>query len=76
MCMLSLLSCARLFPTLWTVAHQAFLAMEFSSQEYWIGLPCPPPGDLLTQGSNLRLLCLLNWQAGSLPPAPPGKPQL
>ena len=21
-----------------------------SRQEYWSGLPCPPPGDLLTQG--------------------------
>ena len=29
-----------------------------------------------TQGSNLRLLRLLHWQAGSLPLAPPGKPQL
>ena len=28
-----------------------------------------------TQGSNLRLLCLLHWQAGSLPLAPAGKPQ-
>ena len=28
-----------------------------------------------TQGSNLRLLCLLHWQVGSLPLAPPGKPQ-
>ena len=27
-----------------------------------------------TQGSNLRLLRLLHWQAGSLPPALPGKP--
>ena len=27
-----------------------------------------------TQGSNLRLLCLLHWQADSLPLAPPGKP--
>ena len=27
-----------------------------------------------TQGSNLRLLRLLHWQAGSLPLAPPGKP--
>ena len=26
----------------------------------------------LTQGLNPRLLCLLYWQAGSLPPAPPG----
>ena len=27
-----------------------------------------------TQGSNPGLLCLLHWQAGSLPLAPPGKP--
>ena len=27
-----------------------------------------------TQGSNPCLLCLLHWQAGSLPLAPPGKP--
>ena len=27
----------------------------------------------LTQGSNLYLLCLLHWQEGSLPLAPPGK---
>ena len=30
--------------TLWTVAHQAPLCMGFSRQEYWSGLPCPPPG--------------------------------
>ena len=28
----------------------------------------------LTQGSNSRLLYFLHWQAGSLPPVPPGKP--
>ena len=31
---------------LWTVAHQAPPSMGFSRQEYWSGLPCPPPGDL------------------------------
>ena len=31
-------------------------------------------GIFLTQGSNLCLFCLLNWQAGSLPLGPPGKP--
>ena len=31
-------------------------------------------GIFLTQGLNLRLLCLLHWQAGSLPLAPLGKP--
>ena len=28
-------------------------------------------GIFLTQGLNLRLLHLLHWQAGSLPPVPP-----
>ena len=32
--------------TPWTVAHQAPLSMGFSWQEYWSGLPFPPPGDL------------------------------
>ena len=44
--MLSSFSCVRLFVSSWTVAHQAPLSMGFSSQEYWSGLPCPPPGDL------------------------------
>ena len=36
----------RLSVPLWTVAHQAPLSMGFSRQEYWNGLPCPPPGAL------------------------------
>ena len=35
---------------LWTVAHQAPLSMGFSRQEYWIGFPCLPPGDLPDPG--------------------------
>ena len=38
------------FATLWTVARQAPLSMGFSRQEYWSGLPCPPPGDLPNPG--------------------------
>ena len=38
--------------TPWAVAHQAPLSMGFSGQEYWSGLPCPPPGIFSTQGSN------------------------
>ena len=38
------------------------------------GLPCPPSGDHPNPGINLHLSCLLRWQAGSLPLAPPGKP--
>ena len=40
----------QLFATLWTVAHQVPLSMGFSRQEYWSGLPIPPPGDLLDPG--------------------------
>ena len=40
----------RLFVTPWTVACQAPLSMGFSRQEYWSGLPCPPPGDLPDPG--------------------------
>ena len=36
----------QLFGTSWTVARQAPLSMGFSRQEYWSGLPCPPPGDI------------------------------
>ena len=32
--------------TPWTVAHQVPLSMGFPRQEYWSGLPFPPPGDL------------------------------
>ena len=37
----------------WTVAHQAPLSVKFSRQEYWIGLPFPPPGDLPNPGIEL-----------------------
>ena len=50
--------------------------MGFSWQGYWSELSYPPPGIFPTEGSNLSLLRLLPWQAGSLPLAPPGKPQV
>ena len=45
-----MLSHMRLFVTPWTVALQAPLSMGFSRQEYWTGLPFPPPGDLSDPG--------------------------
>ena len=74
MCVLTCFILIWLFETLWTIAHQATLSMGFSRQVYWSGLSCPPPRIFLTQGLNPCLLCLLHWQAGSLPLAPPGKP--
>ncbi|CAN0516354.1 unnamed protein product [Rangifer tarandus platyrhynchus] len=44
------LSRVRLFETPWTIADQAPPSMEFSRQEYWSGLPFPPPGDLPNPG--------------------------
>ena len=44
------LSHVQLFGTPWTVAYQAPLSMEFPRQEYWSGLPFPPPGDLPNTG--------------------------
>ena len=54
-----------------TVSHQAPVSMEFSKQEYWSGLPRPPPGDLPNSGIKPRFPAL---QADSLPAEPLGKP--
>ena len=48
--MLSRFSRVQLFETLWTIACQASLSTEFSRQEPWSGLLCPPPGDLPDPG--------------------------
>ena len=58
-CVLSCFSCVQLFVTLWTVARQVPLSMGFSRQEYWSGLPCPPPGDLPDPGTKLVSLMSL-----------------
>ena len=47
---LSHFSHVELFATPWTVACKAPLFMKFSRQEYWNGLPFPPPGDLPDPG--------------------------
>jgi len=57
------------------VACQAPLYMGLSRQDYWSGLPCPPPEDLPHPGIEpASITSLLDWQEGSLPLAPPGKP--
>ena len=53
--MVKLLSRVRLFMTPWTVACQAPWSMGFPRQEYWSGLPFPPPGDLPNPGIKLGL---------------------
>ena len=45
-CVVLLLSHVQPFAIPWTAACQAPLPMEFHRQEYWRGVPFPPPGDL------------------------------
>ena len=69
------LNCVWLFATTWTIAPQAPLSVEFSRQEYWSGLPCPPQGDFPDPG--IRSVSLTSSAvAGRFSPlAPPGKPR-
>ena len=56
-----------LFETSWTVAHQAPLSMGLSGQEYWSGLPYPPPRDIPDPGIEPAPLAASALQADSLP---------
>ena len=58
LCVKLLQSCPTLCD-LWTVACKAPLSMGFSRQEYWSGLPCPPPGDLPNPG--IESVFLVFW---------------
>ena len=59
---------SQLFVTPWTVACLAPVFMEFSRQEYWSGLPFPPPRELPDPGIKPESLM-------SPALAPTGKPQ-
>ena len=58
--------------TPWTAACQASLSMGFSRQEYYSGLPCPPPGNLPDPGIKPGPPAL---QADSLPLSHQGSPK-
>ena len=56
----------------WTIACQASLSKGFPRQEYWSGLPFPPPGDLPDPGVEPRSAALAG---GFFTNAPLGKPR-
>ena len=68
---LSRFSHVRLFATLWTA--RLLCPWEFFRQEYWSGLPFPPPEGIPDPGAGPHLSSLLHWQVCSLPLVPPGK---
>ena len=57
----------------WIIAHQASLPMGFSRREYWSGLPCPPPGDLLNQAMDFTLPASPSLQGAGFTVEPLGK---
>ena len=63
-----------LFVIPWAAAQQAPLSMEFSWQEYWSGLPFPPPGDLPNPVIEAAPLVSPALASGSLPLVPHRKP--
>ena len=67
-----MLSCVWLFATPWIIIHQAPLSMGLSRQEYWNGLPFPPPRDLPDPGIERESPAVADefFTTG-----PPGKPQ-
>ena len=67
------LSRVQLFVTPSTVDYQVPLSMGFSRQEYWSGLPFPPPADLPDPGTEPGSPAL---QVDSLPTELSGKPFL
>ena len=78
--MLSRFSRVQLLGTLWTIAHQASLSVGIHSlgkntgAGYYTtgaGYCTLLQGIFLMQVSNHRLLCLLQWQTGSLPSGKP-----
>ena len=71
--------CAQSCPTLCDpvdyIAYQAPLSMEFSRQEYWSGLPFPPPWDLPNPRIKPASLQSPALAGGFFTTAPPGNPQ-
>ena len=65
-----LFSRVQLFATPWTVAYHTPPSLGFSREEYWSGLPFPPPEDLLHPVIEPRSPTL---QADTLLSEPPGK---
>ena len=66
-----LLSPVQLSATAWTVACEASLSMGFSWQEYWSGLPFPPPVYLPNPGIEPMSLALAGVFFTTEPPENP-----
>ena len=75
-CVLSHSSHVQPLATLWTISCHAPLSMGFSRQEYWTGLPCPPPGNLPDPGLKPASSVIPCIAGGFFTTEAPGKPML
>ena len=62
--------------TIWTVASRVLCPWDSPGKNTGVGCHFLLQGIFLTKGLNPCLLSLLNWQVGSLPLVPPGKPRI
>ena len=60
--------CSVISDTSWPHGPPGSSVHEILHQEYWSGLPFPPPGRYSWPRDRTRLLCLLHWQVDSLRP--------
>ena len=72
-----MLSCSVVSDSMWPHGLQPTRLLcpwDFPGKSTRVGYHALFEGIFPTQGWNTHLSCLLHWQAGSLPQAPPGKP--
>ena len=58
---------------LWTVASQASLSVGFFRQEYWSGLPFPPPGESSRPRDRTHISCDFYIAGGFFTTEPSGE---
>ena len=73
-CVRGPLSAVQLFANPWTWPDRLLFPWNFPGKDAGVGCHALLEGILGTQGLNLCLLSTLHPQTGSLPLAPPGKP--
>ena len=74
LCCAQILSPVGLFVTPWIVVYLALLSLGLSRQEYWGGLPFPPPRDLPNTGMEPKSLTSSALAVDSLPLSHLGSP--
>ena len=71
-CCLVTKSCLTLCDPMDYIAHQSLLFIIFPRQEYWSGLPFPPPGDLHDPGIKPKSLACPAFAGRFFTTEPPG----